>query len=255
MFPLLQTLDGPTKILIANLCASTLMLLLLLPEYRALIQFRFRWPLWKSMAGYGFPLMLAGLAGIANELADRQFLKYLLPPDTAFEQLGVYGAVYKLSIFLVLFVQAFRYAAEPFFFRLARDSGDRGVLARTMNLYALVLGGVFIGLCAGMPVLKHFIDAKFWEGLDIVWILFLVLGTTNAVNLTDGLEGLASGADGIAFISYIIVTLWQIRQMTRFDELGGYYTVRDPLDLAVFAAACAGACSGSRGVRAAASPC
>jgi len=185
MFPLLQTLDGPTKILIANLCASTLMLLLLLPEYRALIQFRFRWPLWKSMAGYGFPLMLAGLAGIANELADRQFLKYLLPPDTAFEQLGVYGAVYKLSIFLVLFVQAFRYAAEPFFFRLARDSGDRGVLARTMNLYALVLGGVFIGLCAGMPVLKHFIDAKFWEGLDIVWILFLA-------NWLLGLHALAS---------------------------------------------------------------
>ncbi len=78
----------------------------------------------------------------------------------------------------------------------------------------------------------------------LVWILFLVLGTTNAVNLTDGLDGLASGAAGIAFISYILVTLWQFRQMTRFDELDGYYTVRDPLDLAVFAAACAGACFG-----------
>jgi len=184
-FPLLQTLDGPTKILLANLVASSLMLLLLLPEYRLPKGARFRWTLWTSMAGYGFPLMLAGLAGIANELVDRQFLKYLLPADTAFEQLGVYGAVYKLSIFLVLFVQAFRYAAEPFFFKIARDTGDRSILARSMNLYALLLGGVFVGLCAGMPILKHFIDAKFWEGLDIVWILFLA-------NWLLGLHALAS---------------------------------------------------------------
>ncbi len=192
LFPLLIEMDGPSKILIANLIASGVMLLLLLPEYRALGRSSFDRNLWLRMAAYGFPLMLAGLAGIANELADRQFLKFLLPRDEAMEQLGVYGAVYKISIFLVLFIQAFRYAAEPLFFKHAKQTGDRSMLARSLLLFTLLLGGVFVALNALMPVLRNFIDAKFWEGLDLVFILLtanLLLGVHSVASMWFKLSG------------------------------------------------------------------
>ena len=104
--------DPVAYVLAANLCASAVMTLLLLPQWRLLFG-RWRWDRdqWIRLMSYGLPLMLAGLAGIANELADRQFIKYLLPEHQAMADLGVYGAVYKLSILLMLFVQAI--ATQP----------------------------------------------------------------------------------------------------------------------------------------------
>lgn len=80
--------------------------------------------------------------------------------------------------------------------------------------------------------------------LAVLWIWLLITATTNAVNLTDGLDGLAAGAAVATFAAYALIGVWQYGQncsMARFDRC---YEVRDPLDLAVFAAACAGACFG-----------
>lgn len=160
-------------VLIANLLASSTMILLLLPQLKPLLQWQlFDADLLRKMFIYGLPLMLAGLAGIANELADRQFLKYLLPRDRSMEELGIYGAVYKLSIFLVLFVQAYRYAAEPFFFKLKRTTDSAALNARILQYFTLVLGLVVIGLNATLPILKTYIDEKFWVGLDAAPVLF-----------------------------------------------------------------------------------
>lgn len=79
--------------------------------------------------------------------------------------------------------------------------------------------------------------------LLLVWVWFLTTSTTNAVNLTDGLDGLASGAAVFTFAAYTIVSVWQYGQ--RCSQTGAVlascYTVRNPLELAIFAAACAGA--------------
>ena len=76
------------------------------------------------------------------------------------------------------------------------------------------------------------------------WIWLITTGTTNAVNLTDGLDGLASGAATLTFAGYTIVSVWQYGQMCNGLQTAACYTVRNPLDLAMFAAACAGACFG-----------
>ncbi|MEI8057562.1 MAG: phospho-N-acetylmuramoyl-pentapeptide-transferase [Actinomycetes bacterium] len=80
--------------------------------------------------------------------------------------------------------------------------------------------------------------------LFLLWIWFLVTATTNSVNLTDGLDGLAAGASVITFGAYTIVSIWQYGQNCEFGNIAGCYDVRDPLDMAIFAAAAGGACLG-----------
>lgn len=81
-------------------------------------------------------------------------------------------------------------------------------------------------------------------GVLLVWIWFLITGITNGVNLTDGLDGLATGAIVMSFVAYTIMAVWQYGQNCEFGIVPRCYTVRDPLDIAMFAAACGGACFG-----------
>jgi O-antigen/teichoic acid export membrane protein len=118
---------------------------------------------------YGFPLLLAGLPGVANEMADRFFLEALLPAETAIEGVGAYSAVYKLSIFLILFNQAFRFAAEPYFFKNAQR--DLSQLAMATRLFAALLALGVVAVMAGLPLLKHFIADKYWNDLLLLPVL------------------------------------------------------------------------------------
>ena len=105
---------GIGYIFIANLVASGVTLLMLIPEMSNSL-WRFDKLVWRKMIVYAFPLMVAGLAGITNETIDRILLQYLLPADISSSEIGLYSAFYKLSIIMTLFVQTFRFAAEPFF--------------------------------------------------------------------------------------------------------------------------------------------
>jgi len=80
--------------------------------------------------------------------------------------------------------------------------------------------------------------------LLMLWIWFLVTATTNSVNLTDGLDGLAAGASVMTLGAYTLLSVWQYGQNCQFGQFARCYDVRDPLDLAIFAAAAAGACFG-----------
>ena len=113
--------NGVTYIFVINIIASGFMVLLLLPQLLQLKMAAIDVKYLRQMLVYSTPLVIAGLAGTINELVDRQMLKYLLPEDTSMAQVGVYGAVYKISIFMTLVIQAFRYAAEPFFFQSATN--------------------------------------------------------------------------------------------------------------------------------------
>ena len=78
----------------------------------------------------------------------------------------------------------------------------------------------------------------------IVWAYVLVSGASNAVNLTDGLDGLASGTAAMAFAAYVVIAFWQFGNACTRASIGGCYAVRDPLDAALIAAAAMGACFG-----------
>jgi phospho-N-acetylmuramoyl-pentapeptide-transferase len=78
----------------------------------------------------------------------------------------------------------------------------------------------------------------------IIWVIFLVLGSSNGVNLTDGLDGLASGAAIMTFLAFIMIGVWEFGQSCAISNIPQCYNVRDPLDMAVLSAALAGACAG-----------
>jgi len=132
-------------IFIANLIASVLTLMLLLPQVKGL-----KWvldkKLWTRMLIYSLPLMLAGMAGIVNETVDRILLRYLLPlsPADAEAQVGIYSACYKIAILMVLFIQAYRFAAEPFFFAQMKNKDAKLVYARIMDYFVIAVSFIFL---------------------------------------------------------------------------------------------------------------
>lgn len=80
--------------------------------------------------------------------------------------------------------------------------------------------------------------------LVVIWIALMVVATSNGVNLTDGLDGLASGAAVMTFLAFVLIGVWEFGQSCALVTTANCYEVRDPLDLAVIAAAFAGSCTG-----------
>jgi O-antigen/teichoic acid export membrane protein len=164
---------GVGYVFISNLLSSLVTLTLLIPEFRK-VEFEFDKSLWKEMIVYAFPLVIAGFAGMINETLDRILLKYLLPASAnPLAQLGIYGANYKLAIFMTLFIQAFRYAAEPFFFAQAENKDRDKVYADVMNYFILAGSIIYIGIIIYLDIFKYFIGEEYHSGLHIVPVLLL----------------------------------------------------------------------------------
>ena len=164
---------GIGYIFISNLIASAVTLLLLAPEILKL-KLSFDFALWKKMGKYGFPLLIGGLAYVTNEMADRLLLERLLPKDTATAQVGIYSACYKIAIFMTLFVQAFRYGAEPFFFAQAQKKDAKEQYAIVMRYFIAFTAFIFLSISVFIDIIKHFIqDEAYHAGLDVVPILLL----------------------------------------------------------------------------------
>lgn len=163
---------GIGYVFIANLVASAATLLLLAPEF---LQARARpeLALWRQMLVYALPLLLAGLAGMVNETMDRILLKHLLPAQVAMQQLGIYGACYKISILMSIFIQAFRYAAEPFFFAQYRQADARELYALVMRWFVIACSFIFLAVMANIAWVQYFVGASYREGLAVVPILLL----------------------------------------------------------------------------------
>ncbi len=166
---------GVGYVFIANLVASIVKFLLLLPDiFKA--RYGFELSLLKKMFIYSLPLLIFGLAGIVNETIDRIMLKRILfnilGEKETMSQLGIYGACYKISIIITLFIQAFRYAAEPFFFAQEKEENAKATYAHVMNYFVIVCATIFLGVMLYMDIVKYFIPNKaFWAGLKVVPIL------------------------------------------------------------------------------------
>ncbi|HIP35266.1 MAG TPA: polysaccharide biosynthesis protein [Crocinitomix sp.] len=163
-------------IFIANLISSLVKPLLLLNDIK---QFRFILDkaLAKAMVIFTIPLLIASFAGIINETFDRILIKRLLLDkglDFAQTQVGIYSASYKLSILITLFIQAFRYAAEPFFFAQEKHKDKHKIYAKVMTYFVMIVSLMFLVISLNLDIFKWFIpNDKYWEGLKIVPILLL----------------------------------------------------------------------------------
>jgi O-antigen/teichoic acid export membrane protein len=157
-------------VFISNLIASIVTLLLLTPE---LLKLRPKFD--KGMIGemfkYSWPVLVANFSFILNENLDKLLLGKLLPPDISSDQVGIYTACAKISIFLSIFINAFRLGAEPFFFNHAKNKNAGNTYARIMEYFVIAISLIFVGLVANINILKYFIDPSYWSGLGVVPLL------------------------------------------------------------------------------------
>jgi len=182
--------QGIRYILIANLLSSLVKMLFV---YRDLLTIRFNLniELTKQMLWYSLPLVIAGFAGIINETIDRILLNRILynthlaennflidaqhnALSYAQQQVGIYSANYKLAMIVTIFLQAYRYAAEPFFFSNAKGNSKTKLYAKVMNYLVAVLCVAFLFVSLNVQYFKYFIpNSAYWEGLRAVPLLLL----------------------------------------------------------------------------------
>lgn len=158
-------------VFVANLIASFATLLMILPVFRD-FDFKTYPKLLKRLLAYGLPVLVISLAGMINEVADKILMKHLLPDaSTAESQLGIYGANYKLAILMMIFIQMFRYAFEPFFFAEEKNRDSRITYARVMVWFVIFTTIIFLLVTLYLDIFKYFVGPNFREGLIIVPII------------------------------------------------------------------------------------
>ena len=157
-------------IFIVNLICTGLITLGFIPEIRKL-RFGIDRDLLKQMLHYTWPLLLLGLAGILNQVADKICYRFIVPGEEGDVQLGIYGACVKIAMIMAMITQAFRYAYEPFVFGGKRDNADKEAQAKVMKYFIIFTLFAFLAVVMYMPLLKHIIKSDYWEGLRVVPIV------------------------------------------------------------------------------------
>lgn len=160
-------------VFVSELTSSIVTLLLLLPE---LLKIRFslnKEMLW-SMYSYSWPVLIANLSFLVNENMDNLLLGKLLPANSL-RDVSIYGACRKISVFLSIFINAFRLGAEPFFFNHAKNKNSGHTYARIMDYFVITVSIIFVALIANIEILKYFIKgpdahqtAVYWTGLPVI---------------------------------------------------------------------------------------
>lgn len=176
-FPLRETIYNPslgiTYVFISNL-ASSVVVTLLLFIFSGTIPSKINLSQVKTILLYSFPLLISGLGGTTNESFDRIFIKYLIGQESnPLYQLGIYGANVKLAVLMVLFIQMYRYAAEPFFFSHADKKDSPEIYSNMMKYFFIFTLLIFLGVSLYTDVLQLLVGKQFREGLDVVPILLL----------------------------------------------------------------------------------
>jgi O-antigen/teichoic acid export membrane protein len=169
---------GIGYIFLSNLIANAFFLVFLgkiFLRYRPVLDFQYL----KPMLIYGYPILFLGLAGMTNEMLSRILLRWWLPEDfypgrSQEAALGIFSACYKLSIFMSLVIQAFRFAAEPFFFSKADDKNSPQTFATIMHWFTLACCLIYLTVSINLDVFKLFLRKPvYWEGLEVVPVLLL----------------------------------------------------------------------------------
>lgn len=166
---------GIGYIFLANVISSVVTLALVVPELHA-ERWSFSSKLLGEMLRYSYPILIIGIAGIMNQTIDKILYPILDPnKQDAMTQLGIYGANYRIAIVMVMFIQAFRFAYEPFIFAQNREKGaDKNqAYVKSMNWFVIFGMFIFLGVMFFLPILKYFISPAYFSGLRVVPIVML----------------------------------------------------------------------------------
>jgi len=164
---------GVGFIFFLNLFCTTLVSLLFIPEIKGIF---YGWD--KALAGrmlrYTWPLLLLGVVGILNQVADKILFPKLIPGEEGMVQLGIYGACAKIALIMSVLTQAFRYAYEPIVFNGSRDRNSPETLRDGMKYFVIFTLLAFLGVMFYLPLLRYLVpNSAYWEGLQVVPIVMM----------------------------------------------------------------------------------
>jgi O-antigen/teichoic acid export membrane protein len=164
--------------LLGNLCGSLFTLFLLSKEIRQ-IKLSFDKTLWKEVMRYSAPLIIVGLGGMVNDVLSRLIYRHVvdLPAQQADHELGIFANIFRIALLITILIQAFRMAAEPFFFNKSKDENAQRTYARVMKFFVIACCFMFLLVGLYLDVFKWifvtFANPRWAEGLQIVPLLAL----------------------------------------------------------------------------------
>ena len=154
-----------------NLICTSVVMLCMIPELRGFTYVLDR-ELLKRMLRYSLPLVILGVAGILNQVADKIIFPFVYPDEAeATVQLGIYGAASKIAMIMAMFTQAFRFAYEPFVFGKSKEKDSREMYAQAMKFFIIFTLLAFLAVMFYMDILRHVIGRDYWDGLRVVPIV------------------------------------------------------------------------------------
>lgn len=197
-----------------------LCLVLFIPD---MLKLRLTWDggLVKRMLAYSIPLMVAALPGVANDFADRVLFRFFDTSADAWRaSLGVYQAAVKLAVIMNLFIQMFRYAAEPFFFQQAREKGVQELYARVMEYFTAFCALVLLGVVGYIDIISLFLGRDFRIAIGVVPIMllsYMILGMLFNVSMWYKLSGRTNMALWITLAGLAVTIVVNVVFMPRFS--------------------------------------
>lgn len=154
-----------------NLICTSVVMLCMIPELRGFTYVLDR-ELLKRMLRYSLPLVILGVAGILNQVADKIIFPFVYPDEAeATVQLGIYGAASKIAMIMAMFTQAFRFAYEPFVFGKSKEKDSREMYAQAMKFFIIFTLLAFLAVMFYLDILRHVIGRDYWDGLRVVPIV------------------------------------------------------------------------------------
>lgn len=164
---------GVGYILVSNLISTFVMMMFLMPQ---MLGFRYQIDrdLLRKLLNYSLPLLVLGIAGILSQTVDKMLFPFLIKDQAdAMNQLGIYGANFKIAVVMVMFTQAFRFAYEPFVFAKSKGDDSKKMYADAMKFFIIASLLIFLGMMFYIDVLKYIIKPTYFEGLKVVPIVML----------------------------------------------------------------------------------
>lgn len=154
-----------------NLVCTSVVMVCVIPELRGFTYVLDK-ELLKRMLRYSLPLVILGVAGILNQVADKIIFPFVYPDEAeATIQLGIYGAASKIAMIMAMFTQAFRFAYEPFVFGKSKEKDSREMYAQAMKFFIIFTLLAFLAVMFYLDILRHVIGRDYWDGLRVVPIV------------------------------------------------------------------------------------
>lgn len=161
---------GVGYIFLSNIMA-TIIQTIILTKYIFVAKFVLDIKLLKQIFKYSFPLLFLGIAGTANQNLDKILFPFLQLGEHGKTDLGIYGAVSKIAMVIMMFTQAFRYAYEPFVFAKNKDKNSLNMYADAMKYFIIISLFIFLGMVLYIDVIKFALKHTYWSGLKVVPII------------------------------------------------------------------------------------